>query len=211
MTAVDAVVFVVDDDRETADWLASLLGRVGLGVAWFGSPEVFLNAYKPSCPACLVMDIRFPGMSGLDLLARLRERGLRLPAIVLSANSDVAMAVRAMQCGATDFLDKSHFEPQRFIDSVLAAIARDSEYAERRHAGLAFNRRLAALTPREREVMDLLIDGKTNKMIAFDLGLSPKTVETHRTKVFQKMQVRSLVELTRTVLSQQLADRRDLN
>lgn len=211
MTASDAVVYVVDDDCDTADWLTALLGRVGLSVVWFRSPELFLNAYKPSRPACLVLDIRLPGMSGLELLCRLRERGLGLPAIVLSAHSDVAMAVRAMKCGATDVMDKNDFETQRFVEGVRASIASDSQQLEHRHAGVVFNRRLAALTPREREVMELLIGGKTNKMIAYDLGLSPKTVETHRTKVFQKLQVRSLVELTRTVLSHQLAENRDLN
>lgn len=209
MTTKDAVVYVVDDDADIAVRLRGILRGLSAQVIWFESPRQFLGAYTGQSPACLILDVRLSGMTGLDLLGEMRSRGYSLPTVILSSHGEVSLAVRAMQRGASDFFDKNNFDRQRLIDSVRSALLRDEELSQLRQDGAAYDRRVSALTPREREVMELLVSGKTNKVIAFDLGLSPKTIETHRTKVFQKMQVRTLVELTRKVVSHQLAHSRD--
>lgn len=194
-----ATVFVVDDDQAVRDSLALLVQSVGLDVETFPSAQDFLDTYRPERPGCLITDIRMPGMSGLDLQERLTADHRHIPVIVLTGFGDVPAAVRALKGGAIDFVEKP-FNPQALLDLVQQAIARDAELREQagREADLA--ERLALLTPREHEVMALVVAGKANKVIAIDLAISERTVELHRARIMKKMRVRSLAELMRTVL-----------
>jgi FixJ family two-component response regulator len=193
-------VYIVDDDEAVRSALSMLLRSVGLHVQTFDSGQAFLDAYQSEGPGCLVLDVRMPGMSGLELQERLKSREFTIPIIIITGHGDVPMAVRAMKAGAVDFVEKSSYNDQALLERVQEALKRDTE--RRRHAQLQkdLNGRIATLTPREREVMEMFIEGRPAKAIAFDLGLSTKTVETHRTKLLDKMGARSLVELTRMVM-----------
>lgn len=192
-------VFVVDDDRMFRDSLRWLLTSVKLDVAMFASAQEFLDAVRPGQTGCLVTDVRMPGMSGLELQRAMASRGITLPVIVMTAHGDVDMAVQAMKGGAMDFIQKP-FNDQDFLDRVQAGINESvrTEADRSRQADTAS--RLSQLTPREREVLDYIIDGKTNRIIAETLGISEKTVEAHRAKVMEKTQAGSLAELIRIVL-----------
>ena len=192
-------VFVVDDDRAVRESLALLVQSVGLEVETFSGAGEFLDAYQPDLGGCLITDIRMPGMSGLELQERLTEEGYHIPVIVLTGFGDVPAAVRALKGGAVDFVEKP-FNPQALLDLVQQALARDAELREQaaREADLA--ERMARLTPREREVMALVVAGRANKVIAIDLSISERTVELHRGRIMKKMQARSLAELMRIVL-----------
>ena len=197
----DPLVFVVDDEPAIRDSLALLLRSVGLPTRTFDSAQSFLDAFQPVPNACLLADVRMPGMSGLELQETLRARGLKVPVIVLTGHGDIAMAVRAMKAGAADFIEKP-YNDQVLIDSVNRALAasrspQPSPAADR--AGI--EARIATLSPREREVMQFVIEGKPNKVIATRLGLSTRTVEVHRAKVMEKMQAASLAELVRMALA----------
>jgi FixJ family two-component response regulator len=197
----EPLVFVVDDEPAIRDSLALLLRSVGLATRTFESAQAFLDAFEPVANACLLADVRMPGMSGLELQDTLRARGVKLPVIVLTGHGDIAMAVRAMKAGAADFIEKP-YNDQVLIDSVHRALAGArgapaSAAADR--AGI--EARLATLSPREREVMQLVVEGKPNKVIATRLGLSTRTVEVHRAKVMEKMEARSLAELVRMALA----------
>lgn len=191
-----ATVFVVDDDPAIRESLRWLIESVGLNVKVFATAQEFLESYESSTPSCLVLDIRMPGMSGLDLQTELGKRDIRLPVIIITGHAEVPVAVRAMKSGAFDFIEKP-FSDQLLLDRISRAIESDTQARHTRseHAGVAV--RLAQLTPREREVMDLVIAGKANKVIAAELGLSPKTVEVHRAHVMKKMQAESLADLVR--------------
>ena len=192
-------VFVVDDDRAVRESLALLVQSVGLEVETFSGAGEFLDAYQPDRRGCLITDIRMPGMSGLELQERLTEEGYHIPVIVLTGFGDVPAAVRALKGGAVDFVEKP-FNPQALLDLVQQALVREAELREQaaREADLAEH--MALLTPREREVMDLVVAGKANKVIAIDLSISERTVELHRGRIMKKMQARSLAELMRIVL-----------
>jgi two-component system response regulator FixJ len=192
-------VFVVDDDRAVRESLALLVQSVGLEVETFAGAGEFLDAYRPDRRGCLITDIRMPGMSGLELQERLTADGYHIPVIVLTGFGDVPAAVRALKGGAVDFVEKP-FNPQGLLDLVQQAIVRDTELCEQaaREADLA--ERLALLTPREQEVMALVVAGKANKVVAIDLSISERTVELHRGRIMKKMQARSLAELMRIVL-----------
>jgi len=192
-------VFVVDDDRAVRESLALLVQSVGLEVETFSGAGEFLDAYQPDRRGCLITDIRMPGMSGLELQERLTEEGYHIPVIVLTGFGDVPAAVRALKGGAVDFVEKP-FNPQALLDLVQQALVRDTELCEQaaREADLAEH--MALLTPREREVMALVVAGKANKVIAIDLSISERTVELHRGRIMKKMQARSLAELMRIVL-----------
>jgi len=197
----DPIVYVVDDEPAIRDSLALLLRSVGLATRTFESAQAFLDAFRPEPGACLLADVRMPGMSGLELQERLHARGLKVPVIVLTGHGDIAMAVRAMKAGAADFIEKP-YNDQVLIDAVHRALAasrapQSAPAADR--AGI--EARLATLSPREREVMQLVIEGKPNKVIATRLGLSTRTVEVHRAKVMEKMEARSLAELVRMALA----------
>lgn len=196
----DGTVYIVDDDEAVRKALSMLVRSVGLNVESYPSAQAFLDAYRGSRPACLVLDVRMPGMSGLDLQDRLHSMEITLPVIIMTGHGDVPMAVRAMKAGAVDFVEKSSYNDQALLDRIQVALKRDREVRRRSVLQQNVNRRMATLTPRERQIMELFVGGKPAKAIAYDLGLSTKTVETHRTKLLEKMGARSLVELTRMVL-----------
>jgi two-component system, LuxR family, response regulator FixJ len=192
-------VFVVDDDQAVRESLALLVQSVGLEAETFASARDFLDAYRPDRHGCLITDIRMPGMSGLELQERLSADGHHIPIIVLTGFGDVPTAVRALKGGAVDFVEKP-FNPQSLLDLVQQAIVRDAEIREQAARAAALAERMALLTPREQEVMELVVAGKANKVIAIDLSISERTVELHRGRIMKKMQARSLAELMRMVL-----------
>lgn len=199
MASDEQTVFVVDDDDAFRDSLELLFESVGLKVETYGSAASFLEDLDPRRRGCLVLDVRMPGMSGLELQARLNERGIFLPVIFMTGHGDVPMAVRAMKSGAVDFLSKP-FSHQELLDLVQGALKGEAEQREREDERRSVLNRLRLLTPREEEVMELVVDGQANKVIANRLGISQRTVEIHRSQVMQKMEAASLAELVRMVL-----------
>ena len=195
-----ATVMVVDDDAGMRNAMRSLLKSVGLPCTLFASAQEFLASYQPSQQGCLVLDIRMPGMSGLELQQQLNMRGAVIPVIFMSGHADIPMAVEAMQHGAFDFLQKP-FRDQELLDRVHRALARDMDNRARLRHTDRIRERLATLSPREREVLDLVTQGKANKMVAGDLGVSQRTVEIHRAHVMQKMEAGSLAELVRMMMA----------
>jgi FixJ family two-component response regulator len=192
-------IFVVDDDSAVRDALKLLLRSVGQAVETFSSGQEFVDAYTEDRPGCLVLDIRMPGMSGLELQQKLNERHSILPIIFITGHGDVPMAVEAMQAGAVDFIQKP-FRDQDLIDRINQALEKDANNRAALGERNDIRRRLETLTPREREVLDLVVHGKANKVIAGDLKLSQRTVEIHRARVMEKMQASSLAHLVRMVL-----------
>jgi len=193
-------VYIVDDDEAVRDSLSALLASKGYSVTGFASAREFL-AVAPSLPAgCLIVDIRMPEMDGLTLQQQLIERNLGFPLIVITGHGDVPLAVRAMKAGAVDFIEKP-FAAEAILMSLEAAFARLARPAEEDPAAGAAADRLNLLSPREREVLGGLLAGLPNKSIAFDLGISPRTVEIHRARVMDKMGARSLSELVRLALA----------
>jgi two-component system, LuxR family, response regulator FixJ len=199
MPPPEPTVFVVDDDRAMRESLSWLLDSVGLHVRSYATAADFLADYDPAQPGCLVLDVRMPGMSGLDLQAELARRGVELPTIVITGHAEVSMAVRAVKSGAIDFIEKP-FSDQLLLDRVRQALEMDRQAREVRTRRDDARRRLATLTAREREVLNLVVAGRANKEIASELGVSPKTVEVHRAHVMSKMCVDSLAELIRLTL-----------
>jgi two-component system, LuxR family, response regulator FixJ len=199
MPPPEPTLFVVDDDRAMRESLSWLLDSVGLRVKSYATAADFLADHDPAQPGCLVLDVRMPGMSGLDLQAELARRGVELPTIVITGHAEVSMAVRAVKAGAIDFIEKP-FSDQLLLDRVRQALEIDLEAREVRRRREDARRRLATLTAREREVLNLVVAGKANKEIASALGVSPKTVEVHRAHVMSKMCVDSLAELIRITL-----------
>ncbi len=194
------MVFIVDDDEAVRDSLSWLMQSVGLQTETFDSADAFLKGYEDDRPGCLLLDIRMPGMSGLELQSVLKGRGFRLPLIIISGHADVPMAVRALKAGAFDFIEKP-FNDQLLLDIVQRAIERDRRQRES-HAELEeWRTRLESLTPREREVLDLVVGGAANKVISSDLGVSLKTVEAHRARVMDKLKADSLSQLVRMTLT----------
>jgi RNA polymerase sigma factor (sigma-70 family) len=191
---------VVDDDEAMRNSLAWLIESEGLRVETFDSAQSFLAACYPGRAGCLLLDVRMPGMSGLELQEHLRHRQMRLPVIIITGHGDVPMAVRAMKAGAVDFIEKP-FDDETLLATIQRALELDA-YQRSQQAGRAeIAARLAQLTPREHEVMLMVTDGMSNKEIANELGVSAKTVEAHRARVMEKMEARSLAELVRMVLT----------
>ena len=188
-------IFVVDDDARVRDSLRWLLESVSLPVETFGSAADFLHACEPHCHGCLILDIRMPDISGLQLQDILAERGIRLPIIMLSGHGDVRTAVRAVQRGALDFFEKP-FNGQELLDRIQSALAADAHRHQEESARAAICKRIDSLTQREREILDWVVSGTSNKRIAAELGISIKTVEVHRARVMEKMAVKSVAELT---------------
>jgi two-component system response regulator FixJ len=201
----EPMVYVVDDDDAMRSSLKWLIESVGLRVETFGSADEFLSCYYPGRTGCLLLDVRMPGMSGLDLQEYLANRHIQLPVIIITGHGDVPMAVRAMKAGALDFIEKP-FNDEALLDAIRRALALAVEQrtVQARQADIAT--RLALLTPREHEVMEMVADGRSNKEIANALGVSAKTVEAHRARVMEKTGARSLAELVRMVLTANLAD-----
>jgi len=196
MTEQAPIVFVVDDDASIRDALKSLIRSVGLRVELFGSPREFLQAKRPDAPSCLVLDVRLPGESGLDLQRQLAEANISIPIIFITGHGDIPMSVRAMKAGAVEFLTKP-FRDQDLLDAIQLGLEQDR--ARRlRHAETALLReRLESLTPREREVLPLVVSGLLNKQVAAELGTTEATVKVHRSQLTRKMGADSLAELVR--------------
>ena len=191
-----STVFVVDDDDAVRDSLMDLVDSVGLRAEAFPNAQVFLNAYDDSRSGCLVLDIRMPGMSGLELQERLSELNSSLPIIFITGHGDIPMAVRAMQLGAVDFIQKP-FRDQELLDRINDALEKGTQTRAVKQEQQEFDGHLLTLTQREREVMQMIVSGKANKVIAIDLGLSQRTVELHRARVMEKMKARTLADLVR--------------
>lgn len=199
MKSPAANVFIVDDDEAVRSSLRLLIRSVGLQAQAFASARDFLDAYDARHPGCLVLDVRMPGMSGLELQQELNQRGATIPVVFITGHGDVPMAVEAMQQGAFDFLQKP-FRDQDLLDRVQRAMARDAESRASMAARSEIVTRLASLTPRETEVLRLVTRGKANKVVGAELGVSQRTVEIHRAHVMEKMHAGSLAELVRMVL-----------
>jgi FixJ family two-component response regulator len=196
MTEAQTLVFVIDDDESVRESLQSLLRSVGHAVQSFGSAQEFLSRKRPNVPGCLVLDVRMPGLSGLDLQAELSRAGIRIPVIFLTGHGDIPMSVRAMKAGAVEFFTKP-FHDQDLLDAVREAIERDRA-ARRERAEVDGLRSLYdSLTPREREVMALVVRGLLNKQVAFELEISEITVKVHRHQVMKKMRAESVADLVR--------------
>ena len=196
MKEADPIVFVVDDDPLIRDGLRSLIKSVGLHVETFGSSREFMQRKPSDAPACLVLDVRLPGLSGLDLQRELNESNIQIPIIFMTGHGDIPMSVRAMKNGAQEFLTKP-VRGQDLLDAVQQAIARDRA-ARRERAKMADLRtRFDSLTPREREVLDLIVAGLLNKQIAGELNIGEVTIKTHRAHIMQKTQAESLAHLVR--------------
>jgi FixJ family two-component response regulator len=193
-------VFIVDDDEAVRSALRLLMKSVGHAAASFESAQEFLSRYSTQQPGCLVLDVRMPGMNGMELQEELNRRGAIIPVIFISGHGDIPMAVEAMQHGAFDFLQKP-FKDQDLLDRVTRALAADA--SARAQLLQVENTRtlLATLTPREREVLDMVVSGKPNKIMAADLNLSQRTVEVHRARVMEKMHARSLAQLVRMMMT----------
>jgi two-component system response regulator FixJ len=192
-------VHVVDDDAAVRDSLRFLLQASGFSVCTHASAEAFL-AVAADVAGCVLTDVRMPEMDGLEMQRRLNERGVRLPVIMMTGQADVPVAVRAMKAGAVDFLEKP-VDDALLVDAVGRALAAGRRSREAASAAAAAARLLGDLTPREREVLDLLVAGLPNKAIALELGASPRTIEVHRARILEKLAVRSLPELVRLVLA----------
>ncbi len=195
-------VFVVDDDNAVRNSLRLLLKSVGLASQPLGSAAEFLETYRPSQPGCLVLDVRMPGMSGLELQRELNLRGATIPVIFITGHGDIPMAVEAMQQGAFDFLAKP-FRDQELIDRVQRALAKDGTTRAALKERERIRERLQSLTPREHEVLSLMTQGKPNKIMAHELGVSQRTVEIHRARVMEKSGASSLAQLVRMVMDQE--------
>ncbi|MFT3730252.1 MAG: response regulator transcription factor [Hyphomicrobium sp.] len=194
--ARSSCVYVVDDDTAIRDALSSLFRSVGLQVNVFGSAAEFLQKKLPHIPSCLVLDIRLPGVSGLDFQTQLAKAGIRMPVIFMTGHGDIPMSVRAMKAGAVDFLTKP-FRDQDMLDAVFSAIETDRKQLESDHGIAELVAHYESLTAREKEVMAYVTKGLMNKQIAGELGLSEITVKIHRGHVMRKMEVRSLADLVR--------------
>lgn len=196
MTKIDSIVYVIDDDPSIREAITSLIRSVGMSVQAFGSAKEFMASSRPNAPACLVLDVRMPGLSGLELQRELTDAGISIPIIFITGHGDIPMSVRAMKAGAVEFLTKP-FRDQTLLDAIAQAIDRDRELRKQQAAIADLRDCFERLTPREREVMELVVAGLLNKQIAVRLGISEITVKLHRHHVMEKMKADSLADLVR--------------
>ena len=198
--AIDPNVYIVDDDEAVRDSLGALLMSDGLSVETFASGQGFLAAFDTSKGGCLLLDIRLPDTDGIDLLGRLSGRGSKLRTVMISGHGDVPLAVKAMKAGAVDFIEKPYSE-QVILDCVRHNLMESEHESDKTHSLQTVARRLEQLTPREHEVLVALVSGQPNKVIAYQLGIRPRTVEIHRARVMAKMETRSLSHLVRMAVA----------
>jgi len=191
-------VFIVDDDAAVRRFLSTLISSIDLEVKTFKDARVFLDAFEPHRKGCILLEVQMPGMSGLELQRELRERAIRLPVIFITGHGDVQVAVHAMKAGAVDFIEKP-FDNAHLLDRVQKAVAESLNADQTLALKGEIERRIASLTPRESQILDLVTLGETNKSIAQQLTISQRTVEIHRAKVMDKMRAKSLAELVRMV------------
>jgi len=196
MTETDAMVFVVDDDAPMRKSLENLIRSVGLRVEVFASAREFLRSQRPDLPSCLVLDVRLPGLSGLDLQRQTSNPGMEIPIVFITGHGDIPMSVRAIKAGAVEFLTKP-FREQDLLDAIQQALERDRTAREQRAALEELRSRFESLTPRERAVMTHVVAGLLNKQIGAELGTSEATIKMHRHQVMEKMGASSLPELVR--------------
>jgi RNA polymerase sigma factor (sigma-70 family) len=200
MSALVPTVYVVDDDASTRELLAWLMKHEGLAVQTFAAPHAFLESCPADASGCLILDLNMPGMNGLVLQQSLKAAGIRMPVIFLSGRADVANAVRAVKEGAIDFIEKP-FDYKQVVALVRECLSRDASVRAERDRKRACTERLAQLTQREREVLDLVVAGRTNRDIAEALDISVKTVEAHRAKLMEKVEADSVAELVQAALA----------
>jgi len=198
----DLTVYIVDDDEAVRDSLCELLASEGLRTLAYSSASDFLNRCSPSMHGCALFDVRMPEMTGLELLQHPKFKQLVMPVIMMTAYGDVPMAVNAIKCGAVDFIEKP-IDSESLLESIRRCFKDYNAQRLKCEKRIKFTERLGQLTPREREVMDLLVQGKTNREIAEALGLSPRTVEVHRAAIKRKLGVKSLSDLVRLALLEQ--------
>jgi FixJ family two-component response regulator len=196
MTEPQPLVFVIDDDASTRETLSSLIRSVGLQVELFGSAQEFLKSKRPDAPSCLVLDIRLPGISGLDFQRKLADSNISIPVIFITGHGDIQMSVRAMKAGAIEFLTKP-FRAQDLLDSIHAALEKDRGRRERDAEIGELQTRFASLTPREKKVLPLVVSGLLSKQIAAEIGTSEATIRVHRSQLMRKMGAESVADLVR--------------
>lgn len=195
-TKVGSIVYVIDDDPSVREAIESLIRSVGMRVETFASAQDFMAGSRSDAPACLVLDVRMPGLSGLDLQRELTAAGIQMPIIFITGHGDIPMSVRAMKAGAVEFLTKP-FRDQDLLDAISQAIDRDRELRKQQADVAGLRDRFERLTPREREVMEFVVTGLLNKQIAVRMGISEITVKLHRHQVMEKMKADSLANLVR--------------
>jgi two-component system response regulator FixJ len=197
---IEPTIYIVDDDDAIRKSLGLLMKSVGLSSLACPSAHEFLEKYDRAKPGCLVLDVRMPGMTGLELQELLSSKGIRIPVIIMTGHGDIAMAVRAMKAGARDFIEKP-FRNQVLLDRIQEAIEEAAQNQRKQIEEAKVAERLGLLTPRERETMELLVEGKLNKQVAAELNISVRTVEAHRAKIMQKLGAKSLSELVRLAMT----------
>ena len=198
MTERQPIVFIVDDDASVREALKSLIRSVGLHVELFGSATEFLETQRPDAPSCLVLDVRLPGISGLDLQHRLADANVHIPVIIITGHGDIPMSVRAMKAGAIEFLTKP-FRDQDLLDAIQVALERNRTRRQREAEIAVFRERFESLSPRERDVVTKVVSGMLNKQIADEIGIAENTVKVHRSRAMEKMQAPSLADLVKMV------------
>jgi RNA polymerase sigma factor (sigma-70 family) len=196
MNEPPSIVFVIDDDASVRDALRRLIRSIGLQVELFGSAREFLQQQRPDVPGCMILDIRLPGISGLDFQRRLAEAKIHIPIIFITGHGDIPMTVRAMKAGAVEFLTKP-FRDQDLLDAIHHALERDTVRRQQEAELAALQERFESLTPREQEVLPRVISGLLNKQIAAEIGTTEATVKVHRSQLMRKMRAQSIAELVR--------------
>ena len=205
MSERQPTIYIVDDDEQVRESIQLLMESVGLGVESYGSAQNYLDHFRPDQHGCLILDVRMRGMSGLELQARLQQVPSHPPIVMISAHGDVPMAVRALQAGALDFLEKP-FNAQALLDSVHRAMQHDALRRGEASRLAEIKERIARLTPREAEVMRRVVDGQRNKVIASEMNITQSTVEVHRARVMDKMAAKTLSELMRTLVTLEICE-----